>query len=158
MHLLREIHEQDIWWITDLSIKLKPRKAVRAVLKRKDWKIAMLYVGKWDYHKLPWGWIELWEDKDISLQREIEEEVGCSSTKWQEIWVIIEYRQEFEQVQTSYCYESSTEQEIFTPNFTEKELKNKFELRRYSLDEAISAVKNDTPKKYEWKFIQIRDL
>ncbi len=157
MKLIKELSNSNIWYDEDFTIKLKVRKASRALLKRElDWKYALLYVWKGNYHKLPWWWIEMWEDINLALYREIEEEVWCSSVIDNEIGLVIEYRQDFEQIQLSYCYRCSTSDKSFSPEFTEKELANWFELRRYDETELLDVIRNDQPENYEWKFIQIR--
>lgn len=159
MKLIREIHESDIGWENHFSTMMSLRKASRAVLKRSDNKIAFLYVKDWWYHKLPgWG-IEVWEDINVALQREIKEEVGAQSVKiWKEIWVTIEYKEKQWKMQVSYCYEATTDDTVFTPEFTESEILAWFELRRYDLEEALHIIKEEKPSNYMWKFIQIRCL
>jgi hypothetical protein len=45
-----------------------------------------------------------------------------------------------------------------SPDFTEKEIEQGFEIVWVGLDEAIEIINKDMPDNYEGKFIKIRDL
>ena len=53
------------------------RKTARAVVFDENNKIALLYVSKHNYHKLPGGGAEDGEDLIVALKRECVEEIGC---------------------------------------------------------------------------------
>ena len=139
------------------------RHTARAILFGEDRKIAILHVGKYNYHKLPGGWIEEWENAKEALRRECLEEV------WSEIEIgislgeIREYRADlfWEQwdymLQISECFVCQITN-LWPHNFTESELENNFSHRWFTLGEAIRILENDTPENKEWKFIQEREL
>lgn len=136
---------------------LQQRTASRAVLFDEQKRVPLLYVAKHAYHKLPGGGIDEGEEPSEALIREILEEVGARIKVTGEVGEIIEVRSEFNLHQTSYCYTGDIT-EKGTPNFTEKELEQGFEVHWMSLEEAINTVESDIPKNYEGKFIQKRDL
>jgi len=159
MELLNEIYNKDIIGedtVTSISYNL--RKAARAIVTSKNNQIALLYVSKHKYHKLPGGGLENSENIKEALVREIIEEVGVNVLIGDEIGAIIEYRDEFKQLQISYCFFSEVIGEINTPSFTESELENGFQLKWVTLDEAITLLSSDEPDDYMGKFIKKRDL
>lgn len=68
------------------------RHTARAVLFREDGKIAILHVGKYNYHKLPGGGVEEWEDMETALRRECLEEVWAEIEIKGYIGEVVEYR------------------------------------------------------------------
>ncbi len=151
MKLLKTIKDKN------LSENFRTREASRAVLFDRDNLIPLLFVSKYNYHKLPGGGLEGKENKIQALTREIKEEAGCVAKIGKEIGKVIEYRSEFNLKQTSYGYLGK----VLTrgeQDFTKKEKKEGFELIWVSLDEAIKMVKKDKPTNYEGKFIKRRDL
>lgn len=159
MNLLSELSSKDIG-INNVaeSIEYKLRKAARAVVIDKDNRIAILSVTKDDYHKLPGGGFEGNEDVEQALIREVMEEVGANIEVSNEVGCIIEYRDEFKQLQISYCYVAKVVGDLEPMNFTEEEINDGFELQWYTVEQAIEIMKKDQPKSYVGKFINTRDL
>ncbi len=138
--------------------KVIKRSAARAVLFDDKNLVPILFVSKFNYHKLPGGGIEEGESKETALAREILEETGCTAKITGEIGKITEYRSEWDLFQTSYCYIGNVANKGPDKYFTEEEKAGGFELVWLTLDEAIDALKNDKPTDYEGKFIRQRDL
>ncbi|MBE6068420.1 MAG: NUDIX domain-containing protein [Clostridium lundense] len=159
MKLIREITEKDITNKENYEeISYKIRKASRAVVFNEENKIAILNVSNDNYHKLPGGGIEKDEDIITALRRELIEEVGVEVDVLNELGMIIEYRDNFKQLQISYCYLCKVVGEYQETSFTEEEKNNGFILEWASLNEAISILEKDNPEKYMGKFIRERDL
>ncbi|MDD3940591.1 MAG: NUDIX domain-containing protein [Candidatus Pacebacteria bacterium] len=137
--------------------KFEIRKAARAVVFDNDKNIGILYVGKYDYHKLPGGGLEGDEGIEEALKRECLEEIGCNIETFGELGEIIEYRDKWLLKQHSYCYLANVVGEKGSLDFTQKEIDNGFEIKWFPLEEAIKLLENDKPEGYEGKFIQIRD-
>lgn len=162
MELLKEISESDIG-ITEENKKedicYRLRKAARALVFDKKGKIAILFVSKKNYHKLPGGGIEEGEDIEEALKREILEETGCNiEIEKREVGSVIEYRKADGLLQISYCYLCSVIGEPGEAHFTEKEMTNGFQLNWLNLDDAINILNNDTPADSFEKFMRERDL
>ncbi|HGJ67607.1 TPA: NUDIX domain-containing protein [bacterium] len=134
------------------------RFASRAIVINKDNKIAIMYVKKYHNHKLPGGGIEEGEDLINALKREINEEVGCNIEITGEVGEIIEYKNEYMQKQTSYCYLGRVVGEIREVNFTDQEKESGFSLLWIDIDIAIDLFKKDNPIDYTARFISRRDL
>ncbi len=161
MTLLREIYEQEV----DPSSKhvdesrFKKREAARAVVYDEEGRVALLYVGRHGYHKLPGGGIDEGEDISTALARELKEEIGCRAKVSQEVGTIIEHRNRFEMVQTSYCFVANVVGEKGEPAFTDEEKAEDFEIVwAVDIKQAISLLRQDETLDYEGKFITIRDL
>ncbi|MGH4119568.1 NUDIX hydrolase [Clostridium sp.] len=158
MELIKEIYEKDIDYTSEnTDVVYKLRKAARAIVINDSGKIALLYVSKNNYHKIPGGGIEEGENIEIALHREIMEEVGVNIDVLGEIGIIIEYRNAFQQLQISYCYYAKVKGAIKETTFTDEEISNGFKLKWVDFDEAISILENDIPDNYAGKFIQSRD-
>ena len=161
MKLLREITPEDLGLKADNKVNFVPREATRAIVFNEDGLIALLYVSKNSYHKIPGGGIEQGEDRMMSLEREIIEEVGAKIEVSGEVGEIYEkriYEDGRGTAQKSYCYLANVVGEIAEPSFTEKELKNGFKVVWVPLDEAIELLASDRPQTQSGRFIQIRDL
>ena len=154
MKLLKEI--KDKGWPKDEST-LEIREASRAVLFDSDGLIPLLFVSKYNYHKLPGGGIDDGENKVQALAREVLEEVGSEIEVSGEIGKVIEFRSKWNLKQISYCYIGKIISKG-APNFTGKELSQGFKVVWLPLDEAISKVENDRPTNYVGSFIQKRDI
>ena len=139
------------------------RHTARAVLFREDGKIAILHVGKYNYHKLPGGWVEADEDIETALRRECLEEVGAEIEIGKYIGEVVEYRvnlwwEEWDYIlQISQCYVCKISKQ-WEHSFTESEKENNFSHRWLSFEEAIETLENDSPENEEWKFILQREL
>lgn len=159
MQLLKEIYHDDIGLENSSEVvKYEIRKASRAVLINEINKIAILYVSKDGYYKLPGGGIEKNETVEEALRREVYEEVGSDIEVINKIGIIIEYREAYEQLQISYNYTCKTRDELISPKFTQIELEHGFELKWMTIDDAIRAIESYKGHKYLAKFISLRDL
>lgn len=153
MELLKEIKDQD--YSSDTTWKI--REASRAILFDENDLIPLLFVSKYNYHKLPGGGINEGEDKSQALIRECLEEVGSRIEVNGEVGKIIEFRSKWDLKQISYCYYGKIISKG-DPDFTEKELSQGFNIVWLPLKEAIFQVENDKPENYEGSFIQKKDL
>lgn len=154
MKLLKVVKDLENYGPEDVK---DSREAVRCVLIDSAGMVPILWVGKYEYHKIPGGGIDEGETVLDALSRECMEEVGAKIEVIAELGKIVEFRSEWEFEQTSFGYIGRIV-EKGEVNFTEKEVSNGFELIWVSIDDAIKILQNDTPLDYEGKFIQKRDL
>ena len=154
MELLKEIKDKEF---PEDESTLKIREASRAILFDENDLIPLLFVAKYNYHKLPGGCIDEGEDKVKALVRECLEEIGSKIEVNGEIGKIIEFRSKWDEKQISYCYYGKVISKG-EPDFTEYELSQGFKIVWLSLNDAISKIENDKPKDYLGSFIQKRDL
>lgn len=154
MELLKEIKEIDI---SEDTSNWRFREASRAILFDENNLIPILFVSKYNYHKLPGGGIDVGEDKSQALIRECLEEVGSKIKIEGEIGKTLELHSRWKFKQISYCYYGKIISKN-EPNFTEKELDQGFKLVWMSLKKAILTLENDKPKNYQGSYINKRDL
>jgi len=140
------------------TLDSQDRRAVRSVVFNQRGEVALLYVGKYEYHKLPGGGIDADEDHFTALKREIREEVGCEVEVKDRIGMAVEYRDRFRQKQTSYCYVSTViAKNADQQSMTELEISQGFQLKWVLAENAPTLLDNDHPLNYEGLFIQKRD-
>lgn len=128
------------------------RQAVRVVILDTDGNVALLHSKNFNYYKIPGGGIEQGEAKETALVRECAEEIGCSVEVGAELGSITQVQQ------VSYCYLGKVVGEKGEPHFTEKELKQGFEICWLPLDQAIEAISTIVPSEKFANGIQERDL
>lgn len=147
---------KDSEWPKDQT-NLQIRYTARGVFFDENKLIPILNVKKYKFHKIPGEGIELGENKEKALRREVFEEAGSDIKISKKIGIVIEYRSKWNFKQFSYGYIG----EIIskgTPKFTDEELDEGFELTWMILEEAIKIFNNDKPINYDGWFVKQRDL
>lgn len=158
MKLLQELYE------SDLGIELKKnsglveiRNAVRAVVFDGEGRVGIVYVTNGNYWKIPGGGVEQGESFIQALERELMEEAGVSVVVEKEIGAIIERRDQWEQLQISYCFLARVFGGKQNPKFDEKERVEGFLLQWMPYKEALQKFQENVSITYESKFMQMRD-
>lgn len=133
------------------------RIAVRSVLFDKQGKVALLYLRKHKIYKIPGGGVELGENLELALEREIAEETGCRAKTLSDLGAFVEQKDRWEKIQISYCYVSEVV-EYGEPDFTEDEIADGFELIWVeNLKKAIEVSGSVSPKGYGNQYMAARD-
>jgi len=161
MKLLLEISDKDVnnGPVERFNKPYTLRKAARAIVVNSKNEIAFQFVSKHNYHKLPGGGINEGESILRGLKRELKEEAGCEDIEIiNEVGMIIEYRNEIDILQISYCYLAKPLGKISKSEYDKEELENGFEPLWVPIDKAIDLLKNDKPDTYDGGFIIKRDL
>jgi 8-oxo-dGTP diphosphatase len=161
MNIITEIKEQDI--NPDAAAvstsKFEHREAVRAVVVNEQEQVAILNVANRGFHKLPGGGIEANESHIEALNREVMEEIGCQIEIIGELGKVIEYRDEWRQIQTSFCYLAKQIGDQQRNSLTEDEKAWGFEVMwADSIDNAITILEVDKPAGYDGKRMVPRDI
>lgn len=161
MNVIAKIREQDIYpdaVMVDPS-GFKHREAVRAVVTDETGQVALLNVTKRGFHKLPGGGIESNESRTEALEREVLEEVGCYIEVLSELGEVIEYRDQWQQIQTSFCYRAQRVGDLQQNALTKQEQDHGFKIVwAKNIDEAIAMLEADDPDGYDGKRMKPRDL
>lgn len=131
------------------------RKACRGIVLDENKLIPLLFVGKDNYHKLPWWGIEWDEEKIEAFKREILEETWCEIDHIEEVGNVIEQNSTWEHI--SYCYVWKVVKK-WIENYTPGEIDKWYLLKRVTIKEALSLIKEDLPITIGGKWRQQRDL
>ncbi|MBH5316446.1 NUDIX domain-containing protein [Paenibacillus sp. GSMTC-2017] len=164
MELLKELYERDLSLSGRDSTSRRHgnkfwfRRAVRAIIFNDKYEIALIHMSGDHYYKLPGGGIEAGETMEAALHREVLEELGTTVELTDEVGLIIEYRDEHELMQFSYCYIARMYSDQKNPELTEEEHAGGLSTGWVSLKEAIKIMEKNIPQTYVGKFIQERDL
>ena len=156
MKLLKELTNKDFGLKNKKVDEYRLRKAARAVVFDKDGKVAILHASAHGYHKIAGGGVEVGEDIKTALAREIYEETGCTVVVKYEVGMIIEFRDDIKLLQISYCYIAHAKK-YGKPHLTKKEKEAGFEVKWFTLDEALKKFKKDDISHYNTKFMSTRD-
>ena len=143
---------------TENISEYKEESSVKAVIFNKENKIALLYVKKDGFYKLPGGGVESGESLDVALAREVHEEVGCEIEIIKELGEIEEYYDQIKLKKISYGYVAQMTGGASGTAFTDNEKSLGFELQWLDFKEAVNKMKNNKPDFYRGKFIWKRDM
>lgn len=158
MELIKEILNGDIGLETKKKDKVyNLRKSARIILVNENKEITILKVARDGYHKLPGGRIEKNESKIEAAHREVKEETGYDMKMLDEVGLIIEYADDTNLMQISYCYfAKALDKGVQT--LTENEIEEGIGLIWVDFKEAINIIKTDKPQTYAGQFIRLREL
>lgn len=135
------------------------REAARAVVLDKENNVALLHATKTDYYKLPGGGLDDDTDKIVALKRECQEEIGCDVEVLGEIGLVNEWRKFCALHQISYCYFAKVVGEKGTPDFTESEIAEGFEVVWLPYNKALDILKGSKAEQIEAKGYMVpRDI
>ncbi|KAH9902151.1 NUDIX hydrolase domain-like protein [Xylariomycetidae sp. FL2044] len=134
------------------------RFATRVVARNKSEQIAIIYVQKGNYFKLPGGGIEGDEDRAEAAKREAQEETGATVVLRAEEYVATteEFRNDLHQV--SYCYVADVVDDTGTPSLTAEEIGDGLSHRWVDPNKALKDMENVKPTSELGKYIQERYL
>ncbi len=161
MKLLAEISEGSLGlseYYEQFGREYQLRKSARVILINEDGKMATQYLKKYTYHKLPGGGINAGESIEEALKREVKEEVGCNCEVVRPVGMTIEYRNKYNLLHISYCYEARIIGEVGNPELEENELEEGHETLWLSPAEVLEKMKHDKPGKFDGHFILKREM
>ena len=134
------------------------RKSARAILLNSNGEAATQYLKTYKFHKLPGGGIDPGESIEEALKREVYEEVGCNSTLDRLLGATIEYRNQHNIIQISYCFAATTDAKEFNPMLEAGEIEEGQITLWIKPKELLTKMKSDIPGKYTGHFILKREI
>jgi len=141
---------------SNLSWKEKGfRSACRWVVIDDNGELPLLFDSCKKYYKLPWWWIEWYENKIEAFRREIREETWCEIEDIKEIWKVIEKVSDRKQI--SYCFIWKIISK-WKPHFTHKEIERWYQLKWVKLEDALLLIKNEEVATDDAKFKREREF
>lgn len=159
MEIIRTIREEDVGTDFPTPSLYKERVAARAIVFDRDGNIALLHATKKNYHKLPGGGVEVGEDIETGLARELLEEIGCVAENLRELGIIEEYRNKFDLHQLSHCFLADLSGGMGVPDLEEDEIAEGFETVWMNLEDSIRTLEKEIGiDDYTAKFMCLRDL
>ena len=160
MEILKEINEHSLGLgeVEQFGEKYELRKSARAILQETEGKIAIQYLQNYGFRKLPGGGVDTGETLEEAVMREVREEVGCACEVSEMIGVVIEYRNNYNLLQISYCFLAKIIGEKGIPTLEEGEVEEGQITLWMSPEEALQKMREDNPRKYEGHFILQREI
>lgn len=141
------------------SSNFSTRHAARGIVIDGSDNIYLLHLTTQKTHKLPGGGIDEGEKPEQAMIRECLEEIGCHVEIIAELGEVVEYRDEFELIQTSYCFVAKQLGKQIESSLEESEIADGFkEVKAQNIADAIQILESDKPNNYVGSFIQKRDL
>jgi len=140
-----------------LNTNYRLRKSARVVLVNQAGEMATQYLENYTYHKLPGGGVDPGETIEAAASREVLEEVGCVCEITSLIGVTIEYRNKYELMHISYCFEAKVIGEIGEPALEAGEIEEGQVTKWVEPAVLLELMNTDKPQKYEGYFILERE-
>lgn len=156
--LIREISDLDFepnYKLSNID-EYSIRKASRGIIINNG-AIALPFIAKHHYHKLPGGGVNTNELIDEAFKREVMEETGCNCEILDQSGIVIEWRDKFKLLQISYIFLGRVVGEVGENSLEQSEIDEGFTLNWIPFGKIDEVLKSDNTSDYEGKFIQIRD-
>ena len=157
MKLLAELTDMNLLGFPGTS-DAAPRMTARAVLRRPDGMIAVMYVGKYDIYILPGGGVDEGESILETLHREIAEETGCLCRSVRELGMVKENRAHPDYTQISYYYFAETDGPQQSLRLTDAETSNGTQLQWHTPEQAMHLIGSPIHEVRQRIFLQARDM
>jgi 8-oxo-dGTP diphosphatase len=140
------------------DIHYTDRYAVRIVTLNSSAEIAIIYVKKGNYYKLPGGGVEADEDHLEAAKREVQEETGAVVSLRNDVACFAtteEFRKDLHQI--SYCYFADALDTTGKPSLTEDELVDGLSHEWMPIQKGIEIMAAVQPTSELGRFIKERD-
>lgn len=135
------------------------RYGARGILIDDNLNIAMMFMSKNGYYKLPGGGIEGSETDEIAFLREVKEETGYGSVIVKRLGYIEEHKMQNKFMQISYCFVARKNSDNQTVSFTDNEKALGFSSIWMTYENALGVMTKsfESCKDYSMRFILLRD-
>ncbi|KAI0203107.1 NUDIX hydrolase domain-like protein [Astrocystis sublimbata] len=139
------------------DVSYTDRYAVRVVALHTAGTIALVYVQKGSYYKLPGGGVEAAEDYTIAAAREVQEETGAVvAVRDGYIASTEEFRSDLHQI--SYAYIADVVEATGAPALTEEEVAEGLTYEWVPVRQALETMSAAQPTSELGRFIRERDV
>ncbi len=137
----------------------RQREAARGIVTNGKNEIGTVYVGLYDYYKLPGGGIKEGETPEQAMQRECIEELGCHVTKLNTLPIkIIEVKTEFRILQINHILSCIADKFIGQRDLSDYEKTLKFQVKWQEYQNCINSFVSKHPTGGEDShYITVRD-
>lgn len=132
------------------------RVAVRCVLFNDDGDVAIEYIARDNYYKLPGGGVDHGEDFLPALKRELLEEVGAKIVDIQCIGTTVDAMNKLDRYQVSHCYTAHVDC-MYAPSLEQKEIDEGLQVLWVPPLKALSLMASSEISNYRGYFISKRD-
>ena len=156
-NIIAELTDKNVLGLEGVSNK-PPRRTSRAIVINEEGKCAVLYAKKYNLYSLPGGGIEDGEDEVSALNREVEEETGCTCDSIQQLGIVSENRGHQDFTSLSYYFVVHTKAKPRELHLTEAEEEDGISVMWCSVEEALHLIKDVEHDTNQRKFLQARDV
>ncbi len=158
--LIARLTDEDIVGGSRELLKKVNRYASRGILLDDKQNIALLYMSKIGYYKLPGGGIEGEETPEEAFLREIKEETGYEAVILEKLGEIEEHKMQNNFLQHSFCYLAQITSSNSATSLSENEKELGFQLVWMTQQDALEAMKHSlkTCTEYSMRFMLYREL
>lgn len=157
--LISKITDADIIGGKAEVLKDVSRYGARGILIDDNHNIAMIFMSKNGYYKLPGGGIEESETPEMAFVREVKEETGYCSVIVEELGYIEEHKIQNNFMQHSYCFLAKITSKNQMTSFTDNEKDLGFGLVWMTYKNALEVMQNsfESCTDYSMRFMLLRD-
>lgn len=151
---------------TDLGLSAKSpgvskstRTGARAILFDESGRVALVYEHSYDHYKLPGGCVEVGEDVEQALRREVKEEVGARVKNLRYLGVVRSYLSRYNEDCNQHYYTAEVDDELGESAWIdEEELHGCSVVWCRDLADAAAKVQGASSREYVHLFERAREL
>ena len=133
------------------------RQSARAILLNSAGEMAVQYLGRDSFYKLPGGGVDDGESIEAALIREVKEEVGADCLLGTSLGMVVEYRDKYRLCQIADALTATVTGEIGEAAYEPDAIAAGQETIWLPVPEALARIEAASPTSYEGHFIKVRE-